>query len=275
MKIGLNRWTLPPELSLERCFQMVARAGFDAIEVNLAEDGELNLGTTEAEARAIAVAAGREGLELRSLSTGLGWKAPLTSQDADVRKQGERNVLKQLQVARWLGADTILVVPGMVTPQVSYDDAYRRASESLRGLFQAAADMQVSIGVENVWNKFLLSPLEFARFIDEIDSPWVGAYFDVGNVLAYGYPDQWIRILGTRIRKIHVKDFRTSIGNGQGFCNPLQGDVPWAAVRRELDVIGYTDTVVAEVGGYNVHAELGIKHIAESLREVFGEPAGR
>jgi hexulose-6-phosphate isomerase len=123
--------------------------------------------------------------------------------------------------------------------------------------------------VENVWNKFLLSPLEMARFLDEIGSPFVGAYFDAGNVLVHGYPQHWIRILGARIRKVHVKDFRTSIGSIAGFCNPLQGDVPWNEVRIALDEIGYGGPVTAEVEGYRVRQELGLRHIAESLRAVF------
>ena len=94
-----------------------------------------------------------------------------------------------------------------------------------------AQSAQVAIGVENVWNKFLLSPIEFARFVDECGSEWVGAYFDIGNILAYGYPDQWIRTLGKRIKKVHAKDFKTGIGNIRAFCNPLQGDVPWQKVR--------------------------------------------
>ena len=93
--------------------------------------------------------------------------------------------------------------------------------------------------MENVWNKFLLSPLEMARFVDELDSPWVGVYFDAGNILSYGFPQHWIEILGPRIKKVHVKDFKTQIGSIQGFANPLQGDVPWAAVRAALDGIGY------------------------------------
>ncbi len=256
MKIGVNRWTFPGDLSLAECFQMAKRAGFDSIEINIAEDGELTPSSTEADVKAIVASAAQAGMEL--------------SPDAGVRKQGAETIRKMLEVAQWMGVDTILLVPGIVSAEIAYDEAYERAQTVLKELALEAEQRKVAIGVENVWNKFLLSPLEFARFLDEIGSPYVGAYFDAGNVLVYGYPDQWIRILGQRIKNVHVKDFKTNIGNITGFCNPLQGDVPWAKVRAALEAIGYDEYITAEVDGYNVHPEVGLKHIAESLRAVFG-----
>ena len=241
MKIGINRWTFPGHLSLSECFQIAKRVGFESIEINIAEEGELTTSSTEAEVKAIVASAQQAGVELSSLSTGLGWKYPLTSPDPAIREKGAQTIRKQLEVAQWMGVDTTLVVPGIVNADIAYDDAYSRAQEVLKGLAAEAEQRKVAIGVENVWNKFLLSPLEFARFLDEIGSPYVGAYFDAGNVLLYGFPDQWIKILGNRIKKIHVKDFKSNIGNGSGFCNPLQGDVPWAKVRAALEAIGYDE----------------------------------
>ncbi len=269
MKIGINRWTLPPALSLAESFRMAKQAGFDSIEINIAEDGELTLESDEASVRAIVASAKEAGIELSSLSTGLGWRYPLGSLDPAVGEKARAVVRKSLQVATWMGVDTILVVPGVVNADAPYDEVYRLAQEGLRSVAADAERLQVAIGVENVWNKFLLSPLEFARFLDEIGSTRVGAYFDAGNVLLYGYPDQWIRILGNRIKKVHVKDFKSNIGNGSGFCNPLQGDVPWAKVRAALERIGYDAYITAEVEGYKVHPEVGLKHIADSLRTVF------
>jgi L-ribulose-5-phosphate 3-epimerase len=269
MKIGINRWTLPPHLSLAECFRMAKTAGFDSIEINIAEEGELRTDSTEAEVRAIVASAAEAGIELSSLSTGLGWRYPMTSPDASVRAKAVEVVRKSLEVATWMGVDTILVVPGIVSADIAYDAAYERAQEGLKAVAAEAEARKVSVGVENVWNKFLLSPLEFARFLDEIGSSHIGAYFDAGNVLVYGFPDQWIRILGARIRKVHVKDFKSGIGNITGFCNLLQGDVPWEKVRAALEEIGYDEYVTAEVEGYKNHPELGLKHIAESLRTVF------
>jgi hexulose-6-phosphate isomerase len=269
MQIGINRWTIAPHYSLAACFEMAKMAGFDTIEINIAEDGELHTNVTEPEVKAIVRAAQAAGIALSSLSTGLGWRYPLTSSDPAVRAQGVANIRKQLQVAEWMGVDAILVVPGVVNADTAYDDAYTRAQEALRELILDAARHGAAIGVENVWNKFLLSPLEFARFLDEIGSPHIGAYFDVGNVLLYGYPEQWIRILGSRIKRIHVKDFKADIGNITGFCNPLQGDVAWHKVKDALIAIGYDGAITAEVDGYKTLPEVGLKHIAESLRAVF------
>ena len=169
-----------------------------------------------------------------------------------------------------MGVDTTLVVPGIVNADIPYDAAYDRAQACLAEIEPFAKSAGVAVGVENVWNKFLLSPLEFARFIDELDSEYIGAYFDVGNVLLYGFPDSWIRILGSRIKKIHVKDFKTGIGNGSGFCNPLQGDVPWYKVCAALKEIGYDEYITGEVDGYKVEPQLGLKHIADSIRAIFG-----
>ncbi len=269
MKIGINRWTMPSEWKLADCFKAAKSAGFDSIEINIAEEGELRTDSTEAEVKAIVQSARSENIELSSLSTGLGWKYPLTSPDVIVRAKGAATIRKMLETANWMEVDTILVVPGIVNGEIAYDDAYERAQEVLKRVAGEAESRNVRIGVENVWNKFLLSPLEFARFLDEIGSANIGAYFDVGNVLLYGYPDQWIKILGNRIVNVHVKDFKSGIGNMSGFCNPLQGDVPWAKVRKALEAIGYDSYVTAEVEGYRVEHQLGLKHLADSLRQVF------
>jgi hexulose-6-phosphate isomerase len=270
MKIGVNRWTFPTDWSLERCFEVAEQVGFDSIEINVAEKGYLTPESTRSEVEDIVAMAQAHNLELSSLSTALGWQYPITSGDASVREKGKANISRQLELAEWLGVDTILVVPGIVNAEIAYDSAYERAQQVLREVATEAESRRVAIGVENVWNRFLLSPLEFARFLDEIDSPFIGAYFDVGNVLVYGFPDQWIRILGNRIRKVHVKDFKTNINNMSGFCNVPQGHVPWVAVRSALEEIGYTTYITAEVDGYPSFPELGLKHIAESLRQIFG-----
>jgi L-ribulose-5-phosphate 3-epimerase len=267
--IGINAWSLPSGLPLHQAFQVAKEAGFDCVEVNLAEEGEVSLQLDERSARHIAEDAAQCGVKLLSLSTGLGWKYPIAAPDPAIREKGFEVVRFQLQVAQWLGADTVLVVPGVVTPDSSYDAVYRLTLEGLKRLAREAERLGVHIGVENVWNRFLLSPLEFAQLLDAVAHPYVGAYFDVGNVLVFGYPDQWIRILNTRIRKVHVKDFRTAIGNISGFCNPAQGDVPWERVRIALQEIGYEGPITAEVEGYRTLQTLGLKHIAETLRLLF------
>lgn len=270
-RIGINCWSLPADLSLPQAFQIAKEAGFDCVEVNVGEEGEVFLEMEEKAARQIAQEAKKMGVELPSLSTGLGWKYPLAALDPSLREKGMEVVRRQLRIAHWLGADTVLVVPGMVTADAPYDKVYALALEGLKRLGDEAERLGVGIGVENVWNRFLLSPLEFAHFLDSIGHPSIGAYFDVGNVLVFGFPDQWIRILGRRIRKVHVKDFRSSIGNINGFCHPPQGDVPWARVRQALSEIGYEGPITAEVDLYRAVPTLGVKHIAEVLRALFNE----
>lgn len=249
---AVNQWCFPADTPLEKLLSVSSEAGYDAIELNLYAPGGIGLtqDMSAAEAEAVGRLAAQYGLKLRSLSTSLLWKSPLSSLDESVRAEGRAVVEKQLELAELLGIDTVLVVPGAVTPDVSYDQCYERSQAELRKLAETAQKRGVRIGVENVWNKFLLSPLEMARYVDELESPNIGVYFDVGNVLLFAFPEQWIRILGSRIFKIHVKDFKPGVGTGQGFVPLLSGDVNWMAVRKALDDIGYTDTVTAELSPY-------------------------
>jgi hexulose-6-phosphate isomerase len=270
MKIGINRWYFASDTPLIDCLNITRDAGLDSLEVNIAETGDITPDTPAETLAEMAALAKQVGVAMPSLSTGLGWKYPLTSESEETRRKGQEMIRGQLRVAKALGMDAILVVPGIVNGDTSYDDAYSRALKALQELAPDAEALGVHIGVENVWNKFLLSPLEFARFVDEVGSPFVGAYFDVGNVLVYGFPEQWIRILGKRIVRIHVKDFKTSVGNITGFCHPLLGDVAWTKVAAALREIGYDGYITAEVDTPNVESALALKNLGASLRAVFG-----
>lgn len=249
---SINQWGFPESTSLEQVFEHCQAAGYDAVELNLNPVGSvgLMLETTSAQAEEIGALARKYGIRLRSLSTGLLWRAPLSSPDEALREEGRRIVAKQLELASLLGMDTVLVVPGVVNAETTYEDCYRRSQEEIGKLVPEAEKRQVSIGIENVWNKFLLSPLEMARYIDEFGSAYVGAYFDIGNVLQFGFPEQWIRTLGARIKKVHVKDFNTKVGNINGFVPLLSGDVNWPEVAAALREIGYSDTITAELSPY-------------------------
>jgi hexulose-6-phosphate isomerase len=251
---GINQWCYPEGTPLEEVFAYSKEAGFDAIELNLYDSNGIGLtmDSTPGEAEAITKLALSFGLQLRSLSTGLLWQSPLSSVNGNVREQGRKIILKQIELASVMGIDTVLVVPGSVTQDVSYDDCYKRSQEELKKVLDEAEKRQVTIGIENVWNKFLLSPLEMARYIDELNSDFAKAYFDVGNVLQFGYPEQWIRILGKRISKVHVKDYSTKVGNITGFVPLLAGDVNWPAVVKALEEIGYEDVITAELSPYTI-----------------------
>jgi hexulose-6-phosphate isomerase len=151
-----------------------------------------------------------------------------------------------LQNAKDFGATAVLLVPAVVSPDIMYRDAYARSQKQIRELIPQAQELGVIIAVENVWNKFLLSPLEFARYVDEFESPFVRAYFDVGNVVLFGFPQDWIRTLGPRIAKIHLKDFKSDT---KQFVPLREGSVNWPEVRKALAEIGYDGWLTTELDG--------------------------
>jgi L-ribulose-5-phosphate 3-epimerase len=176
------------------------------------------------------------------------WKYPLSSADPAVVAESVKGMQTSLRNAHFWGADTVLLVPAVVNPQTSYRDAWTRSQEQIRKLIPMAAELKVIIGIEEVWNKFLLSPLEFARYVDEFKSPWLRAYFDVGNVVFYGYPQDWIRTLGKRIVKLHIKDFKYQ--NEMTKWTPLrEGSVDWLEVHKALAEIGYQGSATVELEG--------------------------
>lgn len=279
VKIGVNQWCFPADFTLEQCFQAAAGAGFDGLELNVTEgpgDGAdqgvnktgLTLDTTSTDLSYVKELAGKYGLELPSVSTGLHWKYSLTSNDPSQREKGQQIVVKMLEIAKGLGADTVLVVPGVVKTDVSYKTAYDRALHVFRDLAQEAEKYQVNIGVENVWNKFLLSPLEMRRFIDSIGSQWVGAYFDAGNVLVSGFAHHWVEALGHCIKKVHVKDFRCEIGSIQGFTSLFNGDMDWVQLVKSLREVGYDSYLTAELSPYRFAPQQLIGDTAEKLKMV-------
>lgn len=264
MKKGISIWSFR-EPTLEKCFQMAKAAGFDGVEVALDEAGRISLESTKEELAAVLEAARREGIALYSVASGLGWTYPLTDNDASIRAKAEDIVKKQIETAAALRCDTILVVPAVVTEAVAYDTAYDRAMAAVKRLAPYAEEKGVTIAVENVWNKFLLSPLEMKQFIDEIHSPCVKAYFDVGNVILTGYPEQWIRILNDRIAKVHFKDYRFSAGTGSGFVDLLSGDVDYPAVMKAFEAVGYDGWVTGELTPYPQYPEVFLQTASQVM----------
>ncbi|MFC5405493.1 sugar phosphate isomerase/epimerase family protein [Cohnella soli] len=278
MKKGINIWSFPNDMDLSSCMQLAKTAGFDGIEPALAESGPLSLESKKEEILAIRQEASDLGLEITSLASGLGWTNGLTSSSRTVREKASDIVKRQLETAALLGADTILVVPGAVGVDfmegievTEYEEAYENAVNELRELAKSAEAHQVSIGVENVWNKFLLSPLEMKRFIDEVGSTYVGAYLDVGNTVLNGYPEHWVRTLGSRIKKVHFKDFRRQAAGLSGFVDLLAGDVDYPAVMEALRNIGYEGYAIAEmIPPYRHHSQQIIYNTSASMDAILG-----
>ena len=233
LKIGM----LPKGLSDLEKFRLAKKCGFEGIDGSPMNDLDA--------ARRQAKLAKDAGVPIHGLVFG-GWHAPFSDPNPKVIKKGLAGMENALRCANAIGATTVLLVPAVVKENVSYADAYKRSQKHIRKLLPLAEEMNVIIAIENVWNKFLLSPLEFARYIDEFESLWVRAYFDVGNVIIHGYAQDWIRTLGKRIVKIDLKDFKRK---GYRWTNLRDGDVNWPEVRRALDEIGYEGYMTAELGG--------------------------
>lgn len=256
---GLNYWAFPPAADGAPCdpveaLRQARALGFDCFEPTVEAQGLISLTTTPAEVERVRREAAAQGLRLITLASGLAWGASPTHPDPAVRDRAVRNYEKVLEIAAGLGAETILYIPGMVSavfvPEFApqpYDRVEAWAREALVRLLPTAERLGVKIGVENVWNRFLLSPLEMRAFIDSFASPWVGAYFDVGNVMLYGHPEHWIDILGPRLLAVHLKDFRVAVGNLDGFVDLLAGDVDFAAVLRACARVGYAGPFTAEI----------------------------
>jgi L-ribulose-5-phosphate 3-epimerase len=235
LKNSLLMGMFPNALSYDERIKMAKACGFDGIEMSPM--------TNMDEAKRLGELAHKEGIAIHSIIYG-GWGEPLSDPDPAVVKKGHEAVERAMKTAQAVGADNILLVPAVVTEKVRYVEAYERSQKEIRELIPMAEKYNVIIGVEEVWNKFLLSPLEFAKYIDEFNSKWVRAYFDVGNVVIYGYPEDWIRTLGSRILRVHIKDFKRE---GYKWTPLYEGDVNWAEVRKAFHEIGYTGWINAEL----------------------------
>jgi hexulose-6-phosphate isomerase len=234
---------LPKSMSIADRFQLARDVGFEQIECPTMPD--------EREAEEAKKAAEKTGLRIHSVMNMAHWDYPLSSADPAVVATSVKGMETSLRNAHFWGADTVLLVPAVVNAQTSYHDAWVRSQEQIRKLIPMAQDLKVIIGVEEVWNKFLLSPLEFARYVDEFSSPWVRAYFDVGNVVLYGYPQDWIRTLGKRIVKLHIKDFKFEKRQVTEWVPLREGEINWPEVHKALEEIGYAGSATVELDGGN------------------------
>jgi hexulose-6-phosphate isomerase len=227
---------LPETLSWVERFKLAARVGFTGLEAQTTVQPDV--------VEEIKEAAKTAGLKIHAVMNMDHWKYPLSSADPAVVAKSMAGMETSLRNAKVWGADVVLLVPAVVNPQTSYRDAYTRSQKQIRQLIPLAKELGVIIAVEEVWNKFLLSPLEFARYVDELDSPWVKAYFDVGNVVLFGFPQDWIRTLGKRIVRIHLKDFKSET---RQFVPLREGSINWPEVRKALDEVGYRGFLTVEL----------------------------
>ena len=244
MKVGISCIITPQEWSFSELLANCRKLGYEAIELAIRSEGELTLDTEPSRLAEMAAEAHAAGIELASSVLSAKRGVDIMSNNWDVRKASMEAIKRGLRVAQGLGIDTMLITPGRLGPDCHYDDAYYNALTTLRRLAPAVGEIGVNLAVEYVWNWFLTSPLEYRRFLDDVDCPQIGFYFDSGNMVIQGYPEQWVKILGRHIKKVHLKDFRRSDHSWP----PLgEGDVDFAAVMAELRRLGYDGALLSEV----------------------------
>ena len=251
---------LPKELGYLDKFKLAIDVGFQGIEIGTIGD--------PGAATEIKEASARTGLAIHGVMNADHWRYPLSSADPEVVNKSVAGMETSLRNAKLWGAGVVLLVPGLVSADTGYRDAWTRSQKVIRErILPLATELNVVIGIEDVWNKFLLSPLEMARYVDEFSSPWVKAYLDVGNMLFYGVPQDWVRTLGPRICRVHVKDFKLDRGKGQfSWTNLGEGDVDWPAVRAALAEVKYEGWVTAEISGGDA---VYLKDVVTRLDRIF------
>ena len=238
IKKGILLGMLPKPLSYADKFKMARDVGFEVVQAYTTPD--------QREAEEIKKAADDAKIKIDSVMNTDHWKYPLSSGDPAVVEKCVAGMKTSLHNAKLWGSDAVLLVPAVVNPQTSYRDAWTRSQTEIRKLIPLAQELGVVIAIEEVWNKFLLSPLEFNAYVDELNSPWVRVWFDVGNVVLFGYPQDWIRTLGQRIVKVHLKDFKR---DGYQWVNLGEGDIDWAEVRKAFSERGYSGSATVELSG--------------------------
>ncbi len=279
---AVNYWSFPGgmegELAISEALQLTKNHGFEALELCVEAQGALHLDSTEADCAVIRDVAESLGIELASVAAKVYWDRALGDSNPQAREGAKHDLERMIRISAWLGASTLLTIPGVVDsffmpdrPTEDYASVLKHATEGLKQLVPVAEKHKVRLGIENVWSKFLLSPVEMGNFIDSFNSPWVGAYVDVANMLAYGYPEQWLRHLGTRVVGVHFKDFRKAVGNAEGFVDLLEGDVNWPAVMAALKEIGYDGPVVAEmIPLYKHHPLIRVANASRAMDAILG-----
>jgi len=257
MKKGICAGCLPGD-TLEAKLKLAKDAGFDGVEPGSTDSDQV--------AEEFKKAADNAGLEIASIMGGKHWSDPLSSPDPNVRKVCNETIKRDLRHAAMFGANAVLLVPGVVNDDITYEQAWERSLAEVKDIATVAEELKVYVAVENVWNKFLLSPIEFKQYLAEADSPYVKAYFDCGNICFYGYPQHWLRTLGDLVVKIHVKGFNNY--PNVAFTKSLKSDVPWKPIREALTDIGYEDYLTVEIGADPADPEGSIRGYSDELDKI-------
>ncbi|MCI7019383.1 MAG: sugar phosphate isomerase/epimerase [Clostridiales bacterium] len=291
MKKAIHHWGLPREYDFDAKMRLVRELGYDGVELGIARRGELSPDMDRFELASVKAKADKMGVIIHSLTCTLNWEASATSDIPQIREKARSTLVRQIDIASQLKADCILALPGFVAldftisslcdqksesaynpsqERIRYDVAYKRAVDFFREIVPYAEDAGITVCVENIWNHFLLSPIEMRDFIDDIGSDYVQSYFDVANVMPYGYPEQWIAILDKRIKRVHLKDYLLESNSVSGFTQLLEGDVDFEAVANALHDIGYDAWVTAEVNAPENDRGETAKKAMTAINKIFG-----
>lgn len=251
MNKGINLWSLNwPDILVELSNRDVARnireMGYEGIELVFDDKSFDPTKKSEEEIRRISEDFKSEGIEIPSVATGVFWSYNLGSNDDKIRRKGVEYGKAGIRMASIVGAASILVVPGVASPDIPYEELYGNALKSVRELAEFAESLGITIAVENVWNKFLYSPMEFKKFITDVGMRNARAYLDIGNLMAISYPENWILSLRGMVSNVHVKDFDLKVGNINGFRNILKGSINWIKILKLLKEAGYDGYLTVE-----------------------------
>ncbi len=245
MKIGVTQIILS-DLSLDDTLQLCQDAGYEAVELVFGAGRDPDVDMTEDEIRDVRRRCDVAGVEVGSSIAWYADRGCFIHPDGAQRKQGAKCLARSIEIAHALGVDAVLLHPGQLTAEGTYEEAWDWMVGGMKDIAPLAEEKGVTVGIENVWNKFMLSPREAAQLVDEIASPRIGIYLDTANMMFYGFPEHWIRGLGGRIARVHFKDF---VRKDRQFVPLMDGDTDWATVVADLRAIGYDRPVIHEVGG--------------------------
>ncbi len=245
MKVGITQIVIS-KMSLDESLDLCKDAGYECMELSFREGGPLDIDMSESEIKAVGKKCAAAGVEISSVIGGYSDGGNMLSLNPEERKKRSKSTVRILEIGEILGVNAMLLHPGQLASEGTYQAVWDGILSELKELAPVAEAHKVAIAIENVWNKFLLSPKEMRDFVDAVGSDWVGTYLDTANMMAYGYPEQWIRGLGKRIKRVHFKDFKR---REHKFVNLLDGDTDWALIMKELRNIGYDSYAVHEVGG--------------------------
>ncbi len=273
----ISYWSMPRggKCPLSEALERASAAGFEGIELCIGPGDVVNGDLTAQQCDEIRQAVDAAGLVAETVASGMSWATNPTSDDADTRQKAIDLHADALRRTGDLGCQAMLMVPGVVggpigDEVVRYDRALDRAEQAVEALLPVAEQAEVDLCLENVWNGLFYSPVEFAAFVDRFGSERLGVYFDAGNLIGiHQHPPHWIELLGERIKRVHIKDFRSDFGAGQfGFCDLLEGQVPWPQTMRALRQIGYDRTVVAEMMPYRDDLLLKTRQAMDEIFEM-------